>query len=109
MPPCHAYPGVTHDFANLLPRVRTVAVDGAFGAGGLFFLESAANQAEPGVVAERLALGAKAGTAVVVVAIDREHRVHGAGFALQARTGLRVQRFRRHAAVSPVGRLGGLT
>ena len=84
MPDQHARSGKAHDLAHLLAQGRLVAVDRAAGAGGLIRMVGAAVDALGGVGEQCLAFRAQGGRAMMCAAVELEHGMDGAFFAVQA-------------------------
>lgn len=87
MPPEHARACITHDISHPLTVIALVTVNRALDAGGLLRPEPAPGQPEPGVIQERLALGAEVrlGSPMVIQAITRYHGLEGPALTPQAR------------------------
>lgn len=76
--------GKAHHFGNLFSVRRLVAMDLAFGAYRLFFLEGTTGKAFKGIVSKFLTVGTQFIPlgAVMRMTIDAHHGKHRIGFAL---------------------------
>ena len=89
----HAWTSIAHDLFDALAQLGFIAMDGAFGAGWLIFLEGAARQAPVGIFDQLPAFRTKpaqmvrATAAMFVAAVQVDHRFDGFRFAYQARMG----------------------
>lgn len=85
--PQHPWTCISHDDFDLFPAIALVAMDRTLGASRFFSAESATVQSQTGVIHQAFAFVAKV-VAMLVAAVDMDHRFDRLKFAREARVGI---------------------